>query len=135
MQSPLESTSFLFQETKRLVLSENGNDEKKIVEIIGDVTDEEVLKSTIDKTVQKFKRLDVLVNNAGGTSGSIFMENELDDISIFDYVFNLNTRSVLRLCQLAIPHLIKTKGEIVNVSSVVGLPNGAVSPCQNHRPK
>ncbi|KHJ76624.1 hypothetical protein OESDEN_23756 [Oesophagostomum dentatum] len=85
------------------------------------------MKNIIEKTVQKFKRLDVLINNAGGTSGSICAENELDDISMFDYVFNLNTRSVLRLCQLAFPHLTKTKGEIVNVSSVAGLPNGAVS--------
>ncbi|KAK5986141.1 Short chain dehydrogenase domain protein, partial [Trichostrongylus colubriformis] len=35
---------------------------------------------------------------------------------------------VLRLCQLAYPHLIKTQGEIVNVSSVTGLNNGASAP-------
>ncbi|VDP03164.1 unnamed protein product [Heligmosomoides polygyrus] len=46
------------------------------------------------------------------------------DLSLFEYAINLNTRSVLRLCQLAFPHLIKTKGEVVNVSSIAGLRNG-----------
>jgi len=36
-------------------------------------------------------------------------------------VFNVNVRSVYQLTALAVPHLIKTKGNIVNVSSVTGL--------------
>lgn len=36
-------------------------------------------------------------------------------------MFNLNAKSVLALVQLAIPHLEKTKGEIVNISSIGGL--------------
>lgn len=88
------------------------------------------------------------MNNAGGTYGSISADHELEgDLSVFDYTLNANMRrsegekllkadgflisrghcSVLRLCQLAFPHLVRTKGEIVNVSSVAGLHNGAVS--------
>lgn len=40
---------------------------------------------------------------------------------MFHRVFNLNVRSVYYLTMLAVPHLIKTKGNIVNVSSVAGL--------------
>ncbi|KAL6737853.1 hypothetical protein Aduo_011464 [Ancylostoma duodenale] len=116
-------------ESKELLLTMNGNDEKKIVVVRGDVCDEEVMKQIIDKTVQQFGRLDVLVNNAGGTYGSISVDHELEgDLSTFDYTLNANMRSVLRLCQLAYPHLIQTKGEIVNVSSVAGLCNGAAVP-------
>ncbi|KIH68545.1 oxidoreductase, short chain dehydrogenase/reductase family protein [Ancylostoma duodenale] len=97
-------------ESKELLLTMNGNDEKKIVVVRGDVCDEEVMKQIIDKTVQQFGRLDVLVNNAGGTYGSISVDHELEgDLSTFDYTLNANMRSVLRLCQLAYPHLIQTK--------------------------
>ncbi|KIH53836.1 3-oxoacyl-[acyl-carrier-protein] reductase domain protein [Ancylostoma duodenale] len=83
------------------------------------------MKKTIDGTVQKFGRLDVLVNNAGGSISTKVEGNELDgDLSGFDYAMDLNTKSVLRLCQIALPHLIQTKGEIVNVGSIVGGRNG-----------
>ncbi|KAK6048155.1 7-alpha-hydroxysteroid dehydrogenase domain protein, partial [Cooperia oncophora] len=66
------------------------------------------------------------VNNAGGTNNTNWPNPELDmDLSNFDYIFNLNTKSIIRLCQLALPHLAETKGEIVNVSSIAGQPNGA----------
>ncbi|EYC21540.1 hypothetical protein Y032_0019g3886 [Ancylostoma ceylanicum] len=113
-------------ESKSIVLAENGNAENKVLLVSGDIREEAVMKKTIDETVQKFGRLDVLVNNAGGSSTTALEGSELDgDLSNYDYAMDLNTKSVLRLCQLAFPHLIKTKGEIVNVSSIAGLENGA----------
>lgn len=71
----------------------------------------------IDQTLDRFGQIDVLVNNAGNLhSGTI----ETTDIADFDRLLDVNLRSVFRLTQKAIPSLLETKGNIVNVSSVTG---------------
>ncbi|KAK6052648.1 oxidoreductase, short chain dehydrogenase/reductase family protein [Cooperia oncophora] len=103
-----------------------GRDEKtlnKLLVVQGDLRDEDVMKETVNGTVRKFGRLDVLVNNAGNTGGSCWAEPEIEgDISYFDHTMNLNTRSVLR----TLPASLSTSGE--EPSSVTGLNNGASTP-------
>jgi len=83
-----------------------------------DVTNDDDLKNLVDKTVNKFGCIDVLVNNAGIVKNGTIENTELND---YDEVMNLNARSVFRLMNLTVPHLIKTKGNIVNISSVAGI--------------
>ena len=90
----------------------------KPLQIIGDLLDDSSLpRRLIDETVTKFGRLDFLVNNAGGGTpkGILASENLLEE---FDSVLKLNVRSVVELTQRAVPHLEKTKGNIINMSSV-----------------
>jgi NAD(P)-dependent dehydrogenase (short-subunit alcohol dehydrogenase family) len=83
-----------------------------------DVTDENELRRAFDNTMSKVGRLDVLVSAAGHISnGSI----EDTSLAAWDAMMNVNLRSVFYLMQLATPHLIRTKGNVVNVSSVTGL--------------
>jgi len=83
-----------------------------------DVTNESQVHQAIAEAINKFGRLDVLVNAAGHIStGSI----EETSLSAWDAMMNVNLRAVFHLMQLAAPHLIQTKGSIVNVSSVTGL--------------
>lgn len=90
----------------------------KPLQITADVTVEADVKRIIDETIDKFHKIDVLVNNAGILErGSI----ETASLEQFDNVMNCNVRSVFHLTKLAVPHLIASKGSIVNVSSVNGM--------------
>lgn len=75
-------------------------------------------KRIIDETIAKYGRLDILINNAGFSIPGTIENTTAED---FDSVMGTNVRGTFLLTQLAVPHLIASKGNIVNVSSVVGL--------------
>lgn len=87
--------------------------------IAADVTKDADAKRIINDTVKHYGNLDVLVNNAGiFTPTSIFSSDALEG---FDRIMTTNLRSIVQLTHLAVPHLVKSKGNIVNVSSIVAL--------------
>lgn len=95
---------------------EKVNSKISCLQIQADVTVDS--QKIIDETIEKFGRIDTLVNNAGILeSGSILTS----DVEQFDSIMATNLRSVFILTKLATPYLIKLKGNIVNVSSVAGL--------------
>ena len=85
---------------------------------MGDLAVEEDCQLTVNKTMEHFDRLDVLVANAG-----LMASNSVETITMqeYDRIMNINCRSILYQIQLAVPHLIHTKGNIITVSSVAGL--------------
>lgn len=84
--------------------------------VVADVTTDS--ERIINEVIGKFQRLDILVNNAG-----ILAVGGLEEIDLeqFDNVLNTNLRAVFSMSKLAIPYLINTHGNIINVSSVAGL--------------
>ncbi|XP_065095369.1 3-oxoacyl-[acyl-carrier-protein] reductase FabG-like [Ochlerotatus camptorhynchus] len=85
--------------------------------LVADVTKTEDNSRVIEETIKKFGKLDVLVNNAGkGGSGGI----ETTSLEQYDDIMHANLKAVYHLTMLAVPYLIKSKGNIVNVSSVAG---------------
>jgi len=84
----------------------------------GDVSDEAYIKRLVEDTVARFGRLDVLVNNAGFAIFGPFAE-----LTTADWRRQLATDldGVYFGTREALPHLLKTKGSIVNVSSASGL--------------
>ena len=76
----------------------------------------------VEDTARHFGRLDGLVNNAGGMLGRVPYSEMTDEQ--YDRVMDLNARSVITACRVAIPWLKKNGGFIVNTSSVAAR-NGA----------
>ncbi len=82
-----------------------------------DVTDSEQIRRVVEGTVQRYGRLDCLVNNAGWHPP----HKPIDDFSIEELkdLLDLNFVSYFAACKFALPHLRKTRGNIVNVGSLV----------------
>jgi len=94
-----------------------GGGKTKVHICIGDVSKEEVRQKLVNETIKEFGKIDVLVNNAALFDPSTFTESSME---VYDKLFNVNVRSLIALTQLAAPHLVKSKGNIVNISSDVG---------------
>jgi len=91
---------------------------------LGDVMKTDVVARIIDETVKAFGGLDVLVNNAGSLFHRAALEAQDDEL--YDNVTDLNIRSVVSACRLAVPYLRKNKGSIINTGSIAGHNGGAV---------
>ena len=85
---------------------------------IADVTIPENVSDLVHATVETFGKIDILINAAGIIANGTIENTSLND---WDSMMNTNLRSVFYLMNQCIPHLEKTKGNIVNVSSVTGV--------------
>ena len=95
-----------------------GFDTAKVFVHPGDVSDEVYVKHLVEDTVSKFGKLDVLVNNAGFATFGPFAQTTTQD---WRKVMATDLDGVYFGVREALPHLLKTKGSIVNLSSASGL--------------
>lgn len=85
-----------------------------------DVSDEENCKDVVNAVVDKWGKLDILINNAGVT-GVDKPTHEMTEEE-FDFVLDIDLKGVFYMTKYAIPHMIENgKGSIVNFSSIYGL--------------
>jgi|TARA_R100000501_G_scaffold14543_2_gene26307 meso-butanediol dehydrogenase/(S,S)-butanediol dehydrogenase/diacetyl reductase len=94
----------------------NLEDDRTLI-VEGDAGERESCDRIVAETVNRFGALDILINNAGAAVAGPLEDASDEDI---DKVISLNVRGVLYLCRAAIPHLKKSGGSIVNISSVSG---------------
>ena len=84
-----------------------------------DVSSPEACRALIEKTVERFKALDVLVNNAG--IGMIARFDETKDLSVYEHLMKVNYLGSVYPTYHALPHLQKSRGQIVAMASLAGL--------------
>jgi len=97
-------------------LTEKGPGECRFVKC--DVSKEEDLKALVDFTVKTFSRIDVLVNCAGYFPKQL----PIDEVTVKDFnnILTTNLVSYYALSRYALPYLRTSKGNIVNIGSVIG---------------
>ena len=83
--------------------------------VVGDVTEEEPAARLIEAAVSRGGRLDILVNNVGGSRTARMWEMSVTD---WDFVLRLNLRSTFLCTRAAVPHMMRRRyGRIVCISS------------------
>ena len=98
-------------------LDEAAKDHPRIEAMVADTSKPEDASRTISKAIERWGRLDVLVNNAG--AGGIIPLAEINVERVID-IFAVNVLGPSLLAKEALPHLKETKGSIINISSTYG---------------
>src|SRR5438128_9099959 len=82
-----------------------------------DVRKNEDIQNLIETTISSYGKIDCLINNAGWHPP----HKPIDEFSVEEFrdLINLNLVSVFNACRLALPHLRRTGGNVINVSSLV----------------
>ncbi|MDP8217167.1 MAG: glucose 1-dehydrogenase [Candidatus Theseobacter exili] len=120
---------FSMEGAKVVVVCRTEDTGKKMAEALGasegraiflktDVTSSESIRNMIDTTIETFGKLDILVNNAGYHLSKNVEETSEEE---WEFIINTNLRGTFLCSKYALPHLRKTRGNIINISSMVGL--------------
>ncbi|CAB3410725.1 unnamed protein product [Caenorhabditis bovis] len=105
------------KEVASLCTRNYGLNENDVVITQGELTAEETPKNVVDATISKFGKIDTLINSAGILKAGPVLESGLE---VYDEIMNVNVRSLIRMTRTALPHIINSKGTVVNVSSING---------------
>lgn len=100
------------------IIAASGNSNTTVSMSLVDVKSADECRLLIDNVVAQYNRLDVLINSAG-----IWLEGNTEDMNEDDYdtVMDTNLKGAFFTIKYAIPHLDRTKGQIINIASDAGI--------------
>jgi meso-butanediol dehydrogenase/(S,S)-butanediol dehydrogenase/diacetyl reductase len=90
----------------------------QVLSLVADISSEASVAQIMDSTMSEFGRLDVLCNIAGILQFKDFRLTTLDD---FNRIIGVNLTGTFLMCRDALPHLLESQGNIVNMSSTAAL--------------
>ena len=86
---------------------------------VTDISNYESVKKTFNEIIEKYNKVDILINNAGITKDNILVRMSIDE---WNSVINTNLTGYFNCCKAIIKQMIKQKyGKIINISSIIGL--------------
>jgi len=98
----LNATSEISQEVLELFSPYPG----EVLTVVGDISKFEVAESLVEQTIEKFSKIDVLVNNAGITRDGLVLKMKEQD---FDDVIDINLKGCFNLIRFASPYMVRQK--------------------------
>ena len=88
-----------------------------VLAVQADVSKQDDCENLINKTVEKFGKIDVLINNAGISMRALFKET---DIMVIRQLMEVNFFGTVYCSKFALPYLLESKGSLVGVTSIAG---------------
>ena len=115
--------NYVSENTDLEKLKNDINSENEILFVRANVGDFVSCEELVKQAIDKFGKIDVLINNAGITRDNLIMRMKEED---FDNVINTNLKGTFNVTKNVVPYMMKKRsGKIVNVSSVVGVSGNA----------
>lgn len=108
----LEETAKEFPQDRTWIHTDN------YLTVTCDISVQSQVQEMVKRVIEKFGKIDILVNNAGKA-----IQGKITEMSAEDWktAIDINLTGTFYVCQAAMPHLIETKGNIINVSSLSGI--------------
>ncbi len=94
---------------------------RRALVVPADLSDLDAAAGLADRAAEAFGRLDIVVNNVGGTIPNTLLDTTADYL---EEAFHFNVSTAHALTRAAVPHLLRATGSIVNISSVMGRVSG-----------
>jgi 3-oxoacyl-[acyl-carrier protein] reductase len=112
------------EETASLVKQAGG----EVLVIRADVAQDRQVRAMVAETLERFGRIDVLVNNAGITAFVDFPDLEGLTDDVWDRLYNVNVKGTFFCCRAVVPAMRKQgHGRIINIASISGISAGGSS--------
>lgn len=102
---------------EKLDLLKSEHPEDFLLTLVADVSKEEDCRQFIEKTIDQFNGIDILINNAGISMRALFLDT---DLSTLKKLMDINFWGTVYCSKYALPSIIANKGTIAGVSSVAG---------------
>ena len=105
------------EEKLQTIVQDLESEQRPVLAVKTDVAKESDCRQLIDKALEHFGRIDVLINNAGISMRGLFKDTGLE---VIRQLMDVNFWGTVYCTRHALPHLLKSKGSVIGVSSIAG---------------